>query len=200
MSATVIGICGRSGSGKSYVSSCFASFGGRHIDTDAIYHDLLKPRGGEISACTKAIADEFGQEVVKDGTLDRTALRKIVFSDREKLSRLNEISHAFIKKETLSIIKHSRAPFLLIDAPLLFESGFDALCDVTVCVTADEATQIRRIMKRDGIGEDDARRRLATQISNEELEAKCDYTVFNGAGVDAMPQVEKILIDKGLIK
>ncbi|MBO4791622.1 MAG: dephospho-CoA kinase, partial [Clostridia bacterium] len=51
----------------------------------------------------------------------------------EKLSRLNEISHAFIKKKTLSIIKRSRAPFLLIDAPLLFESGFDALCDVTVC-------------------------------------------------------------------
>lgn len=195
-----IGICGRSGSGKSYVSSVFASFGGRHIDTDAVYHDLLAPKDGALSPCAAAIASEFGKVVLKYNTIDRKALGDIVFSDSEKLRKLNTIAHAYIKEEVDRITRRCRKPFVLIDAPVLFESGFDKFCDFTVCVVADEATLIERICRRDGVTKKIAMRRLATQIASSELEEKCDFTVDNSLGRDVTNDVRNILLRKGLVK
>lgn len=198
-STKVIGICGRSGAGKSFVCSVFASFGGVHIDTDAIYHKLLEPKDGKLSECAAALISEFGDTIAKGLTVDRSSLGKIVFSDREKLQRLNEISHAYIKRETVRKIMRCRSRFALIDAPLLFESGFDKLCDFTVCVSADDETCIRRQTERDGISMERARARLSNQLSAAKLEALCDFTVDNSLGRDVEPDVKKILILKGLL-
>ena len=196
----VIGICGRSGSGKSYVCSVFVSFGGYHIDTDAVYHRLLEPADGELSECASAIAKKFGDDVVRDGAIDRRRLGAIVFSDKKKLSSLNKIAHKFIKTETVRLIRECDSPFVLVDAPLLFESGFNAMCDFTVCVSANEATCIERICRRDGITKAEAKRRLSSQIGSLELKKMCDFSVNNSAGRDVTPDVRKILIKKGLIK
>ena len=196
----LIGLCGRSGSGKGYVSSVFSSFGGYHIDTDAVYHDLLLPRNGEMSECTRAIADEFGDDVISNGTVDRGALSSIVFSDRERLETLNGIAHAYILKETRRLVGECGAPFAVVDAPLLIESGFDRLCSFTVCVVADDETCISRICRRDGVSREDALRRLSNQISADELVARCDYSIDNSLGRDVARDVKKILIEKGLIK
>ena len=196
----LIGVCGMSGSGKSYVSTVFASLGGHHVDTDRIYHALLEPIHGKLSPCAAAIAREFGDEVVKDATIDRAALGKIVYSDPERLVALNRISHKYIKKATLAEVKNCGASFSLIDAPLLFESGFDKLCRFTVCVCADDETRIKRIVRRDNISEDDARRRLANQTPQSDLISKCDFTVDNSYGRDVTEDVKKILLEMGLIK
>ena len=196
----LIGVCGMSGSGKSYVSSVFASLGGHHVDTDKLYHSLLEPLRGKLSPCAAAIAREFGDEVIKDATIDRAALGKIVYSDPDRLLALNRISHKYIKKATLAEVKECDASFALIDAPLLFESGFDKLCDFTVCVCADEDTRIKRIVRRDSISEDDARRRLSNQTPQSDLISMCDYTVDNSYGRDVTEDVKKILFEKGLIK
>lgn len=195
----LIGVCGMSGSGKSYVSSVFASFGGYHIDTDKVYHSLLEPRRGRLSPCSSAIEREFGPSVIKDGTVDRVSLGKIVYSDPERLLALNRIAHAYIKRATLSEVKKCGSKFALIDAPVLFESGFDRLCDFTVCVCADEETRIKRIVSRDKISEKDARRRLSNQTPQSDLIRKCDFTVDNSFGRDVTDDVKKILSEKGLI-
>ncbi|MBR6050924.1 MAG: dephospho-CoA kinase [Clostridia bacterium] len=195
----VIGLCGSSGSGKGYVSSVFSSFGALHIDTDAVYHSLLEPSGGKMSPCVKAIKRKFGDSVVDGAKLDRAALGDVVFSDAERRSELNAIAHAYIKKETLKIIRSTCAPFAVVDAPLLFESGFDRLCDFTVCVTADDETKIERIERRDGISRDKAQRRLAAQKSDAELLSLCDYSIDNSRGRDVTEDVAKILDEAGLL-
>ena len=200
MDTVLIGICGRSGAGKSYVCSVFSSFGGFHIDTDKVYHKLLEPKRGRLSPCAKSLASEFGEDVLDGLTVDRKALGAIVFSDPEKLHRLNEITHAYILKETVRIAERCGAPFALVDAPVLFESGFDKMCDFTVCVIADDRTCVARIKKRDGVSAAEARRRLAAQLSSEELAAKCDFAIDNSEHTDVTPAVRKILIEKGLIE
>ena len=195
-----IGICGRSGSGKSYVCSVFESFGGYHIDKDAVYHKLLEPSGRTPSPCASEIARAFGEDLLSDGKLDRKALGAVVFSDPGKLKKLNRIAHRYILDETRRLIEATDAPFVLIDAPVLFESGFDKFCDFTVCVVANEATCVWRIVKRDGITKAEARRRLASQIPSSKLRKMCDRAVNNSLGRDVTKDVEKILRDKGLIK
>lgn len=196
----LIGICGRSGSGKGYVCDVFESFGGLHIDTDALYHELLLPVDGALSECSEAIRCEFGDEVIKDLTVDRRKLAKIVFSDEEKLSALNSISHRFVKEKTFETVNRGTFKFALIDAPLLFESGFDSFCDFTVCVFADDESCISRIMKRDGISREDAAARLSNQKSITELTSRCDFSVDSSDGSDVVSAVKKILNEKGLLK
>ena len=200
MDTVLIGICGRSGSGKSFVCSVFSSFGGCHIDTDKVYHDLLEPVDGELSPCAADLAREFGDGILNGLLINRKALGAIVFSDRDRLERLNEITHAYILKETLRIAEECESPFALVDAPVLFESGFDKMCGFTVCVVADDETCISRIMRRDGVSEAEARRRLSSQISAEELISKCDFHIDNSAHADVVPAVRKILAEKGLIE
>lgn len=195
----VIGLCGRSGSGKGYVSSLFTSFGGCHIDTDEVYHDLLLPKDGKMSECTKELSAAFGGGITDGAALNRRALGNIVFSDPEKLKLLNIITHKYIKAETLAAVEKCSNSFAVIDAPLLFESGFDALCDFTVCVTANEETLIKRICKRDGISEDEAKIRLRTQIGSDELASRCDFVIDNSYGHDATDDVKNILSKKGLL-
>ena len=179
----LIGLCGRSGAGKGYVSALFSAFGIPAIDTDAVYRDLTGP-SETLSPCMAALVERFGDAVRSpDGSLNRPVLRAMVFGgDRESLGDLNRISHAFILEETLrraeQLAKASHS-LVLIDAPLLYESGFDRLCAAVVCVTAPEEVLIRRIMARDGIGRTDAEKRLATQKPTEELEERADYRIDN---------------------
>ena len=195
----LIGICGRSGSGKSYVCSVFESYGGHHIDTDKVYHKLLEPVRGKMSRCAAAVVEKFGDEVANGESIDRRALAKIVFSDEAALDLLNKTVHPFILKATAREAMRCRSPFALIDAPVLFESGFDKKCAFTVCVAADDATCVKRITERDGVTEEEAALRLSNQIPQERLSSMCDYTVDNSYGKDVAPDVEKILSEKGLI-
>ncbi len=195
----LIGLCGRSGSGKSYVCSVFTDFGGLHLDTDKIYHDLLLPVDGELSPCTKEIAENFGFGVISpEKTPDRRRLGEVVFSDGEKLELLNRITHKYILKKTLDTVNASDAPFGVVDAPVLFESGFDKYCDFTVCVTADDEVCTERIMKRDKIDREKALLRLSNQLSREKLRELCDYEIVNGKGADVTERVRYILTETGL--
>ncbi len=193
----VIGVCGMSGSGKSYFSELLASFGGTHIDADAVYHRLLVPTDGCPSPLTRSIAHRFGDGLILgDGALDRRALSKIVFSDEAKLTELNRLTHGAVTDEILSLIKETDRPFAVADVPLLFESGFDSYCDITVCVLCDLETGIARITERDGISEDAARLRMQNQ---RDVSSLADITVINdGVGSlesDCLAILRKLGID-----
>lgn len=182
----IIGLCGGSGSGKTTASDIFASFGAAVIDTDLVWHELCRPG----SDCVRELADEFGHDIIDcDGGLDRQALGAIVFADSIKRARLNTISHARIKDETvrrLRMFESNGYDAAVVDAPLLFESGFDRLCSVTVGVVADRETRIARIIARDGIDKARAEARIAAQITDEELRRRCDYIIVNDGGKDAL--------------
>ncbi len=171
----LIGLCGRSGSGKGVLSSFFAKYGVPSIDTDAVYRSMTGPvkDGGEPSPCMKALAAEFGDEIVApDGSLDRARLAATVFSDREALKRLNRTAHVFILDETerrARALKKEGYPVVLIDAPALFESGFDKKCRLVIAADAPDEVLIKRITSRDGISEEEARLRLSAQVRPETL-------------------------------
>ncbi len=179
----LVGLCGRSGSGKGYVSSIFESFGIPSIDTDAVYREITGP-SAEISPCMAELIERYGTVVISpDNSLNRPAMREIVFSgDRQALDDLNSITHKHILKKTLETADRLASGghnIILIDAPLLYESGFHKLCRTTLCVTAPENIILERIMKRDCISEEDAVKRLRTQKSREELEDRSEYVISN---------------------
>lgn len=194
----IIGLCGGSGSGKGVVSDIFLKkYSIASIDTDAVYHSLTASGG----ACLDALVFEFGDKIIApDGSLDRRVLSDIVFSSEGKEKRhkrLNEIAHKFVLDETLRIIEEKKregARALIIDAPLLYESGFDRLCDSVIAVTADREFRIERIMRRDSIDREKAQRRIASQLSDAELSARADFVIVNnGTTDDAEKEIEKII-------
>lgn len=194
----VIGLCGGSGSGKGAVSEIFAENLIPVIDTDAIYHSITSTPG----ECLDAISSEFGSSVVKNGALDRPALAKIVFSSKNSESlrlKLNEITHKFVLDEVerlLSVYEKAGERMCVVDVPLLFESGFDKRCDITVAVIADIETRILRITNRDGINRESAFARINSQISAEELKSRVDFVIENNSDLSELRGAVISLIEK----
>lgn len=202
----VVGLCGRSGSGKGYVCRVFEKMGVPSIDTDAVYKSLLVGQEGAPSPCLSAIVRAFGNGVLDaDGNLNRRALAKIVFAPGSgaRLEQLNSITHKYIKEHTqreIALLQEAGASAVLIDAPVLFESGFDALCDLTFYVRAPLPLLVQRICARDGITEEEARRRLDVQMSDSALAARCDGVILNDGIADVNEQVAEIIQRFSLLK
>ena len=191
-----IGICGSSGSGKGYVCKLFSTYGYKWIDTDRVYRDLATPK----SECVKELREYFGDSILnEDGSLNRKELSKCVFEgeDSEKnLTRLNEITHFYIRKETERIIddcEKNGYKGVLVDAPVLFESGFDKMCDATICVTAPQELKLKRIISRDNITMEKAFSRIKNQLSDDALREKCTYEIDNSEGANIEKQILSII-------
>ncbi len=186
----LVGLCGRSGSGKGYVSAIFEEFGIPSIDTDAVYRDMTSP-AAKLSPCMLELVARFGETILSpDNSLNRVAMRSLVFGgDTDALNDLNAIAHKHILARTEEIaaeLYNNGARIVLVDAPLLYESGFDAKCERVVCVSAPEETVIARIMKRDGISRDAAEQRLSTQIAASDLSSRADYVIVNDCDKDTL--------------
>ena len=191
-----IGICGSSGSGKGYVCKQFSTYGYKWIDTDRVYRDLATPK----SQCVKELKEYFGTSILNpDGSLNRKALSKSVFegeNSKERLNKLNQITHFHIQNETERIIQECEEngyKGVLVDAPVLFESGFDKMCDITICVTAPTELKLQRIINRDGIPYEKALARINNQLNDDELREKCDYEIKNSSNDDVEKQILAIL-------
>lgn len=169
----ILGITGGTGCGKTSLLNCIAERGGLILDCDAIYHDLLRTDPALLSA----IEARFPR-TVENGALQRKKLGNLVFSDEKALSDLNAITHGAVKAEVLRRLA-GKPKLAAIDAIGLFEGGLAALCDVTIAVTAPEEARIQRLMVRDGIGRDYAKRRIAAQKSAEWFREQCDYCLEN---------------------
>lgn len=179
----IIGLCGGSGAGKSAASAAVYALGGEVIDADRVYRELCVPG----SVCLAEIADAFGPDALTEsGELNRPAVAAIIYGDAEKRALLNAITHSHIKAETekrIAAYRENGARAVVVDAPLLFEAGFDKMCDVTVGVVADRDVRIARIVNRDGIDEVSAKRRIDSQISDEKLRERCDHILENNGSV-----------------
>lgn len=156
-----IGLTGGIACGKSTVAAMFARLGAGIIDTDQIARELTAPGG----ACIDAIDDAFGSEyLTADGALDRRRMRQLIFSSNEDRRRLEAILHPEIRAKAMADASASKAPYVILAVPLLFETGFDALVDRALVVDCPEETQIRRLIERDGIEADEAQAIISAQI------------------------------------
>lgn len=186
----VIGITGGTGAGKSTVCAELARLGAETADADKIAHEVSDPGG----AAYAELVREFGSEILCDGgRIDRKKLGRIVFSDREKLKKLNEITHKYVYAELQKRIDGCRADVIVLDVPLLFEKGSPIRYDLTVAVTADSETRLARIMARDGIDRDAALARMKNQMTDSEYARLADLCVENGADADAAQLAARIM-------
>lgn len=191
-----IGLTGPSGSGKGTVAAVFARYGIPSIDTDAVYHALLIPP----SACLDELAEAFGKEILSaDGTLDRKALAALVFAPGQEaaLSTLNRITHRYVLDEArrlLDAYREQGKAAVLVDAPQLFESGFDAECDRILSVLAPRRLRLSRIMARDGLDEARAEARLNAQKPDAFFRERSHHVIVNdGDGADLEAEVLRLL-------
>ncbi len=186
----VIGLTGATGSGKGAVGGLFAELGIPSLDTDAVYHRLVSAP----SPCLDALAEEFGSSVIAaDGSLDRRALATVVFCGGEEQERRNRrlqsITHPYVLgvcRLWLAEQKRMGKAAAIIDAPLLYESGFDRECDRVIAVTASTQLRLSRIMLRDGLDIERAQARIGAQPSNDFYTARADLVIENEGDLGAL--------------
>lgn len=172
----LIGLCGRSGSGKSLFSTLAQARGLTVIDCDAIYKNLVSYR----SQCLIDIESAFGREVIENNSLNRRALAPIVFSNKAKLELLNSITHKHILAEIENILLNAdEKSIVILDAPTLFESGLNEKCQEIIAIVAPDELCVSRIISRDGIDRDSAVSRLSNQKPTEFYIENCDIIIYN---------------------
>ena len=187
----VIGLTGGIGSGKSSVSARLADRGAVVVDADAIVKELQAAG----TSVFDAMVTRFGAGIVgEDGELDRQAVADIVFVDSDALADLGKIVHPAVGDEIAARLARAEAdptdPVVILDIPLLVESGRDDMAGMLV-VDVDPALAVERLVEHRGFSADDARSRMANQASREERTAKADHVVDNsGSLTDLEGQVD----------
>jgi len=185
-----IALTGGIGAGKSAAAAEFARLGAEVIDADKISRRIMLP--GE-SAYNKVVA-EFGSGILlQDGTINRRALGDIVFSDREKLEKLNSITHSQIYEEIKRGINMSEAEVVCVEIPLLFTTKCPVEFDMKIAVIASPETRIKRTMERDNVTLEQVEARMEKQLSDEELKVLADCVIENDGDIELLrKQVEAI--------
>jgi len=190
----VIGLTGSIGTGKSTAARIFKDLHIPVVDADQVSREVVEP--GETTL--EEIRETFGDAIIQeDGNLDRKALGAIVFADEEKRKQLNAIIHPAIRKRMEAKQQawvDIKIPCLVVDIPLLFENKLTETVDKIIVVYVDEATQLKRIMSRDHMSEQDALQRMYSQISIEEKQKLADAVIDNrGTVAETAEQIQTLL-------
>lgn len=185
-----IGLTGGIASGKSTVAAMFAELGVPVVDTDVIAREVVEPG----TPALDEIRDTFGTGVIAaDGSLDRAAMRDLVFADDEARKALESIVHPRIRAETIAQAGTAGGEYQLIVVPLLVESPLRSFVDRVLVVDCSEETQVRRLLERDAGSEGQARRMLAAQASREARLAIADDVIGNEGDLgDTRRQVQQL--------
>src|SRR5215471_2466004 len=190
----LVGLTGSIATGKSTVSRMFAHLGARVLDADVLAREVVMPG----QPAYLKIVEEFGPAVVQeDATLDRKALGAIVFADPARRKRLEEITHPAIglrQQRILAVLDEEEFDGIVIwDVALLFETGGVTRMDRVVVVSTDPDTELARLMARDGLPEDAARARIASQMPVAEKAKRAHYVIDNSGGrADTERQVKAV--------
>ncbi len=161
----LLGLCGRSGSGKSTVCRFLREKGVYCIDADRVCHDVYDTDAD----CVRELCQSFGVGILTEGKVNRKSLANAAFSTEGGVTLLNSIAHKYI---TAAILKEAEGAFkngkrfVLLDAPTLFESGLNRRCHGIISVIADDKMLIERLKQRDGLDADMLKKRLKSQKSN----------------------------------
>ncbi len=172
----VVALTGGIGSGKTTVSQRLAELGAAVIDTDLIAHALTAPGG----AAMAAIATAFGPgAIAADGSLDRVAMRRLIFSDARARHRLEAILHPLIRARMDEQLAQVQAPYAVLAIPLLFEIGWTEVADRILVVDLPEPLQVARVMARGDLSAEEVRPILARQATRETRRQGADDLIDN---------------------
>ena len=191
----VLGLTGQSGAGKGVFSAvALKNRGFAVIDTDKTAREVVQ-KG---QPCLDELVRCFSEKILhEDGTLNRQKLACIAFSDENKHRQLNKITHFYIMQKIEQWVKECEKQGVkcaVIDAPLLFESGADKLCDITLGIIAPYGTRLERIENRDGIDEKNAVIRLDSQPKDEFFIERCTYILENdGTGSEFEDKAQQFI-------
>ena len=178
-----VGLTGGIASGKTAVANSFATHGVPVIDTDVIAREVVEPGQPALAA----VVDAFGTGVLAaDGRLDRPRLRERIFGDAEARRRLEAILHPAIRAEMERQSRAAGGPYQVLVIPLLVEGGRRDHIDRVLVVDLPEATQIERLMRRDGVSRDQAEAALRAQASRDARLAFADDVIENTGDVAAL--------------
>ena len=181
-----IAITGRSGCGKSWVTGWLAAQGYPVADADAVARQVLMPG----SPCLPLLCIRFGDDILEeDGSLKRRLLADRVFATPEGTRDLTGITHPEIIRRLLAAKKQaeeSGAELFFVDGAVIFNSAFEPECDAFLLVAAPLETSVQRIVARDGISPEMARRRLDAQLSEDWLRSRCQYVIENDSDLTAL--------------
>lgn len=188
-----IALTGGIATGKSHVRAQFDKLGVPTIDADVLAKDAVKPGSPGLAA----LISRFGHEMLDpSGALDRHRLASVVFADPDARRDLERIIHPIVRQAIdawFASLDASRHPFAIADIPLLYETGRDRDFEAVIVTACDPATQIRRVMERDGASPDEARGRLAAQLSIDEKARRADYVIrTDGTFEEANDQVRAV--------
>lgn len=180
-----IGLTGGIGCGKTTVASLFAAYGTPIIDADEIAHALVEPGRPAL----RQLQQRFGQNIVADdGTLNRPALRELVFSHAEKKNQLEAILHPLIYQEMRQRLETLRGAYALLCIPLLLETGMQRFVDRIAVVDCPESAQLDRVKQRNGLAESAVRAIMQAQATRQQRLAAADDIIDNSGSVTELAQ------------
>lgn len=194
--ALVVGLTGPMGSGKSAVASIFLENGYAIIDADKVAREVVE-KGSPVLL---KLAENFGDDIINpDKTLNRRLLAQKAFVNEEKTALLNSITHpaiVLLVKESIAQHESNGKTKIIYDAPLLFESGTNKLCDKIVSVIAPKELRIKRVKLRDNMAENDIESRINAQGNDNFYTEKSDFVICNDSDLENLIEKTKAVIDK----
>lgn len=183
-----VGVTGGIGSGKTTVCKVFEVFG-----TPVYYaDDRAKSLMEQDAQLASAIAEAFGEDIYKDGTLQREELSKRVFNNERELAKLNALVHPAVAKDFQRWCEGQSAPYVIKEAALIYEAGSDKLLDKVIVVTTDEPLRIQRIMQRDNVDREAVLARMRNQLPQAEKVKRADFVIDNNGSALVLPQALSI--------
>jgi len=190
----ILGLTGSIGMGKTMAAATFRRLGVPVHDADAAVHALMAPGG----AAFAAIAERFPDAVV-NGIIDRRRLGDHAFKDSNSLKALEGILHPLVRQREQAFLRRAsaqRAPLVVLDIPLLLETGGDDRVDAVVVVSAPAFVQRHRVLARPGMSEDKFRNILAKQVSDRAKRRRADFVVESGNGrLESLRTIRKIIAE-----
>ena len=191
----VIGLTGGIGTGKSEVASLLQSLGAEVINADQVGHEAYTPN----SESWREVVNTFGEEILQpDGQIDRGRLGAIVFSNPQQLDKLNAIMHPRMARmvgDKIEVLRDKGAPAVVVEAAVLFEAGWDSLVDEVWTTDSPVELVIERLQARNGMSEEEVRRRINSQMDRVERIERSDLVVDNSGDVAGLGETVKALWD-----
>lgn len=185
-----IGLTGSIGMGKSTTAQMFVAEGCALWDADAAVHRLYHKGGAAVSPIRVAFPN-----AIKEGAVDREVLREQIQRDPAVLKLIEDIVHPLVAADRARFIEESDAEYLVLDIPLLFETGVDRMMDATVCVSVSDEVQEKRVLARGTMSREQFLAIRGKQMSNAEKSARADYVVETDSLEHAKSQVQAIMAD-----
>lgn len=189
----VIGLTGPSGSGKSSLCNVLKDLGVSCINSDKVSREVVLPG----TKCLKLLVERFGNILNNDGTLNRKALAEIAFSSKQNTNDLNKITHPFIMERVKELIENAQdngEKIIIIEAPQLFESKANEICDLIVCIIADKNLRTTRIINRDNVTENEATARLNSALDDNYYINNSDMVIYNNFSKEQLNKAAKELL------